>query len=343
MNSDDAYQSGENTHQSEWYQRILEHSSDYVMIVDEMGEVSYISPAVERVMGYSPDELIGSNSFGTIYPDDMEYAVNSLAETIENPDQEVTVQFRAEAKDGSIRWLEARGRSFLDSPLIDGIMVNVRDITNRKRHEQRLQVLNRFLRHNLRNELNAIRGYIELATDPGNEQAEEPLESALRTADNLLESVNTARNIQTKLAESDLCDQDLAPVLRQVIDRINEEYSEQELRVSIPETVPVIALNCIEEALLELLENACVYGSGPITVSVESTEESVIIEISDHGPGIPENEVAVLNSGEETPLKHGSGLGLWIASWITNASQGTLTFENDDGTTARVSLIPAQE
>lgn len=343
MNSEDTYQVDEDEYQSAWYQRILEHSSDYVMIVDEMGEVSYVSPAIERVMGYSPEEVIGTNSFENIHPDDMEHAASSLAETIEHPDQEVTVQFRAEAKDGSIRWLEARGRNFLDSPLIDGVMVNVRDVTNRKQHEQRLQVLNRFLRHNLRNDLNAIRGHIELAADPDNEQVEQPLESALRTADSLLESVNTARNAQTKLAESELCDQDLTPVIRQVVDRIREEHPEHELRVSVPETVPVVALSCFEEALWELLENACVYGSGPITVSVEPNEESVIIEISDHGPGIPENEIAVLNSGEETPLKHGSGLGLWIASWITSASQGTLTFENDDGTTARVSLVPARE
>ncbi|MFB6227111.1 MAG: PAS domain S-box protein [Halobacteriales archaeon] len=322
---------------------ITEHSSDYVMIVDEMGEVSYVSPAIERVMGYSPEAVIGQNAFENIHPDDMEYAANSLGKTIEQSDQEVTVQFRAEAKDGSIRWLEARGRNFLDDPLIDGIMVNVRDVTHRKQHEQRIQVLNRFLRHNLRNDLNAIRGCIELATDPDNQRVEEPLESALRTADNLLESVKTARNMQTKLAESDLRDQDLASVLRQVVDRIREEYSEQEVQVSVPDTVPIVALNCLDDALWELLENACIYGNGPIRVSVETNDQSVIVEISDQGPGIPEQEVAVLNSGEETSLEHGSGLGLWIAYWMISASQGTLSFENDDGTTTRVSLMAVQE
>lgn len=124
---------------SKWYQRILEYSSDYVLIVNQMGNVSYVSPAIERVMGYTPEETLGNDSFDYIIPEDEEIAMNSFSKTIENPDKEVTVEFRGEAKDGSIRWLEVRGRNFFDDPIINGVMVNVRDITARKEREREVE------------------------------------------------------------------------------------------------------------------------------------------------------------------------------------------------------------
>jgi PAS domain S-box-containing protein len=124
---------------SKWYQRILEYSSDYVLIVNQMGNVSYVSPAIERVMGYTPEETLGNDSFDYIIPEDEEIAMKSFSKTIENPDKEVTVEFRGEANDGSIRWLEVRGRNFFDDPIINGVMVNVRDITARKEREREVE------------------------------------------------------------------------------------------------------------------------------------------------------------------------------------------------------------
>lgn len=129
-------------HRSKWYQRLLDHSSDYVMVVNGMGQVKYVSPAVRRVLGYEPNELIGSDSFENVHPEDLDYAADALTELIEDPSQEVTVEFRAEAADGTFRWLEVRGRNHLDDPLIEGVMVNVREIGERKTYEQRLEALN---------------------------------------------------------------------------------------------------------------------------------------------------------------------------------------------------------
>jgi PAS domain S-box-containing protein len=343
VSSDDPTTLEEDAYTSEWYRRILEHSSDYVMVVNTMGKVSYVSPAIERVMGYDPEETIGEDSFENIHPDDLEHAADSLAETIEHPDQEVTVQFRAEAADGSFRWLEARGSNHLDDSVIQGVMVNVRDITQRKEREQRLQVLNRILRHNLRNDLNAIRGNIELATNAASQEVTNLLTSALGTIDKLLSTTEKSRKIQMELEDVDLREQDIESHIRRLTDRVQREHPECNVCVSVPESASVVASKKLNDALWELLENACVHGEGPISVSVHPDDESVTIEISDQGPGIPDQELDVIESGEETPLKHGSGLGLWVSLWIIKASQGTLWFEVDDGTTAHITLMRGQE
>ncbi|MFB6134001.1 MAG: sensor histidine kinase [Halanaeroarchaeum sp.] len=80
-------------------------------------------------------------------------------------------------------------------------------------------------------------------------------------------------------------------------------------------------------AIEELLENAVVHNDEEPTVRVEArrAEEKVRLRIEDNGPGIPEYERAVLQRGKETPLSHGSGLGLWLVHWIVTMNGGTLS------------------
>ncbi len=124
------------TRTREYFGTILEHASDYVMVVDDTGVVQYISPAVERVMGYPPADLYGVEAFEMTHPEDVDEAVTAFAAVFEQPDQEHTVEFRAQHADGSWRWLEVRGRNRIDDPIIEGVVVSVRDITERKARER---------------------------------------------------------------------------------------------------------------------------------------------------------------------------------------------------------------
>jgi PAS domain S-box-containing protein len=122
-----------------YYGQILEHASDYVMIVDEHGRVDYVSPAVERVMGYTPDELENFDAFKSIHPEDLSVASETFTNVLEHPEKEHVVEYRARHSDGSWRWLEVRGRNLLDNPVIEGIIVSVRDITERIEYQQELE------------------------------------------------------------------------------------------------------------------------------------------------------------------------------------------------------------
>jgi PAS domain S-box-containing protein len=114
------------------YHRILKQLSDYVIIVDGAGEITYASPAIERTMGYGSDAVVGTNAFEYVHPEDHEIALEAFSETIEDPEHEVRVEYRAKAADGSYRWIEARGNNYLDDPVIQVVLVSVRDISERK-------------------------------------------------------------------------------------------------------------------------------------------------------------------------------------------------------------------
>jgi PAS domain S-box-containing protein len=123
----------------ERYEQILEHLSDYVVILNETGEISYVSPAVERVTGYEPEDVIGTNAFEYVHPDDQPVAADAFAEMLQSADQEVSVEYRTKTSDGSYRWVEVRGGNYLDDPIIEGVMVSVRDITEYKERERELE------------------------------------------------------------------------------------------------------------------------------------------------------------------------------------------------------------
>ena len=123
----------------EYFRTILNGASDYVLVLDEDGRIDYVSPAIERVLGYRPDTLDGADAFDGIHPADVDDASKMFSRLLENPDREPTFEYRVQHADGSWRWLEVRARNLLDDPVVSGVVVNVRDVTDRKQSEHKLE------------------------------------------------------------------------------------------------------------------------------------------------------------------------------------------------------------
>ncbi|MDQ3779861.1 MAG: EAL domain-containing protein [Chloroflexota bacterium] len=117
---------------------LVRNAPDLITILDADGAIRYESPATERVLGYGPDELIGQNALALIHPDDLPRVDVLFAECLATPGVNVLADFRFRHKDGSWRWLEAVGTNLLDNPSVGGIVVNSRDVTDRRRAEERL-------------------------------------------------------------------------------------------------------------------------------------------------------------------------------------------------------------
>jgi diguanylate cyclase (GGDEF)-like protein/PAS domain S-box-containing protein len=111
------------------------NNADVLMIVDATGTVAWVSPSVERVFGYKPDDLIGTSGVAFVHPDDAEQAVERLMWILEEPGRSQSTVWRARHGDGSWRWVEATNVNLLDDPAVGGIVANFRDITERRRTE----------------------------------------------------------------------------------------------------------------------------------------------------------------------------------------------------------------
>src|SRR5215207_5925188 len=116
----------------ERFRSLVQNSSDIITLLGADGTVLYVSPAVQRVTGYRPEEQVGTNAFGSVHPDDTEQALNTFAEVLKRPGLHPPLEFRVPHKDGSWRYLEHVVNNLLDDPAVRGVVVNSWDVTERK-------------------------------------------------------------------------------------------------------------------------------------------------------------------------------------------------------------------
>jgi PAS domain S-box-containing protein len=117
------------------YRTLVEESNDVATIIDTDGTMTYVSPAVTRVFGYEPDELVGHTGYEFVHPDDRDRNAEAVDAVLQSPDEPQTVDVRFRHADGSWCWVEATMRNRLDDGVIGGILINSRDVTQRKERE----------------------------------------------------------------------------------------------------------------------------------------------------------------------------------------------------------------
>jgi diguanylate cyclase (GGDEF)-like protein/PAS domain S-box-containing protein len=118
---------------------LLQNTSDIITLLESDGTVRYISPAVERVTGYRPEEQIGTSAFGSVHPDDREQALDTFAEVLKEPGLHPPLEFRVPHKDGSWCYLEHVVNNLIDDPAVSGVVITSRDVTERKEAERKLR------------------------------------------------------------------------------------------------------------------------------------------------------------------------------------------------------------
>jgi diguanylate cyclase (GGDEF)-like protein/PAS domain S-box-containing protein len=122
----------------EYFRCLIEKALDVIAVIEPDGRIRFVSPSAKKVVDYDPHELIGKNGFDYIHPEDVDRTFSILLRLVSNPGTHEFAEFRFRHRDGSWRHLEGVGASLLDEPAVRGIVVNVRDITERKRAEAAL-------------------------------------------------------------------------------------------------------------------------------------------------------------------------------------------------------------
>jgi diguanylate cyclase (GGDEF)-like protein/PAS domain S-box-containing protein len=123
-----------------WLYSVFEHSQEIVTVVDPDGTLRYASPALGRVLGHDLEEVVGTNLFGYVHPDDLPRVLEETEKAIaEQKTTSKSVEYRFRHADGSWRWVESAGTRLLDGPAAGSVVVNFTDVTERKEAEERLR------------------------------------------------------------------------------------------------------------------------------------------------------------------------------------------------------------
>ena len=129
--------------QLERFQAFVEDSPSVLTVISEGGEISYQSPSIERILGYAPAEMHGEEAFPYIHPDDCA-AVREFLDEVQQATTPKTIEYRIRDAAGNWRWFQSRSSGRPDRSVVDDIVVNSRDITERRNREEDLQTARAF-------------------------------------------------------------------------------------------------------------------------------------------------------------------------------------------------------
>jgi len=125
----------------EYHRALIENSKDLIIVLDREASITFISPYVENVLGYKAEEVMGKNIFEFIHPDDVKYAMNIFENAMRVQGKPYNIECRVVHKNGSWRYIESIGVNHLSNPYIEGLVINSRHVTERKRLEEQLRSL----------------------------------------------------------------------------------------------------------------------------------------------------------------------------------------------------------
>ena len=128
----------------ERHRAFIERSSDIVAALDAEGTFQYVSPSVESILGVEPAALLGEDAFARVHPEDREHVYEAFRASIAGETTNPTVEYRLRRADGDYLWVESVGSDRLDESGVDGYVVNTRDISDRKRREEKLARLRKW-------------------------------------------------------------------------------------------------------------------------------------------------------------------------------------------------------
>ena len=331
------------------FERAVEDTGNAIALLNTDGSIRYVNSAFEETTGYAETEVVGEplrylrsekvtfddafwrtmrgrgswqGELVTEHSDGTQYVADTTITTITTDDGET-----------------------------EGFVVVLRNITERIRREQKLrdreeeldllrQVLTRFLRHNLRNDLNVILGYADLMSESVSGDAADHVGTIVEKTNRLLETSDTARRYSALIERDEESAQyDLSAVVTDAVATVREAYPEVRVDVDIPESCPIVAGDGIHDVVTGLVENAAKHNDSAdprIRVRLRAHDRP-ILRIEDNGPGIPTDDVKAFNAGHESPLTHSSGVGVWLSKWVIEGAGGDLSFETgSDGTVVTI-------
>jgi PAS domain S-box-containing protein len=114
------------------FRSLVQSSSDVITILDAQGQIGFLTPSVRRILGYDPADYVGRTVWELLHPEDLARVRQVLDEAIAAPESDFTAEWRFRRSDGTWADCESTIRSLLDEPSVAGIVVNTRDITERK-------------------------------------------------------------------------------------------------------------------------------------------------------------------------------------------------------------------
>jgi PAS domain S-box-containing protein len=343
----------------EQFRLLAEKTSDLVCLHEPDGRYLYISPSCRRLLGYEPEDLLGTDPYDLFHPEDLERIRYEAHEKALDGQGAISVTYRIRKESGGYTWFETLTEPILDeSGEVVRLQTASRDVSERKRAEEALaeaaRVRAEFLAevsHELRTPLTVIRGNAEVGLELDRHcEHEEVLREILRessTMSRMVEDLLFLARSESAAPPFRMEPVDVEVLLAGLERRAGALAAEHD--ATLDTTLLATGLvrvdpARVEQAILALVDNAVKYGQEGQRVILCSacSEGELRVDVEDRGPGIPETELPHIFerfyrlAEVEEP---GSGLGLSIAQTIAEAHGGRIEAQSQLGEGTRMSFV----
>ena len=353
------------------FRSLISNATDIITILDADGVVQDQSPSIEHLLGYDPEGLLGRNGFELVHPEDRAATRAAFSRTLADPVAVPTVEFRVRHAGGEWRWLAATGANLLADPDVAGVVINSRDVTDRKIAECELRqaleaaqaanrATNQFLAlmsHELRTPLQSVLGYAELlllndGRGLSSDQAED-VQAIRRGAERVVALVGQMLDLSRM--EAGQLTLEIKPMrLAEVIEQVRQDAAPLaaakglELAVTVPPDLPMISGDAerVRQIVLNLVGNAVKFTeAGTVSIDVRRVHGGLQVAVSDTGIGIAPDalphifmEFRQAEAGL-TRRYNGAGLGLAIAKRLAEQHGGHLGVTSQPGAGSIFTLV----
>ncbi len=330
----------------EQFKRSVEASNDSIYMLDR--DYLYVFASDEHLRRLSEDNRIADEDekhvvgkkVRDIHPEEgwkvLERNVEKVLETGESRKEE----HKSSLTDrwSSRTYSPVRGQGLGE---VEGVIIVSKDITERKKAEEREAFLHSLLRHDLKNKANVVRGYLEKVKDfDFPEEAESYLEEALETTIRERDLIEKVRNLR-KLEEEDVGEVEIGRMLDQIFNKLEEKASEKGIELELDEVeCKVRGGPLLEELFSNLIENSIAHsGCDRIRIMGESDGDECVVSVIDDGEGIPDEKKEKIfkrefKEGEES----GFGLGLYLVKRIVDNYDGEIEVKDSENGGARFDI-----
>ncbi|WP_440989050.1 PAS domain-containing sensor histidine kinase [Haloarchaeobius baliensis] len=329
-------------------QEIAAKASDVLwMFSGDWSECLFVNSAYEHVYGQPADEVREEPErfLDAVHPDDRPL-VRAAMRQLSNG-QAAEVEYRVNPDLGYQSWVWVQAEPIVVDGDVERIVGFSRDVTDRRRREQQLAVMDKLLRHNIRNDMNIVLGETEQIESSGRPDVARRKRSIRDTATQLIATAEKQRDLIELLTNPGTPEVvDMSQTVERVGRQMRERYPDAEIDIDSPDRATALALPTIEDAIAELAENAIVHatdGQPTVRLGCRTTGRTVEVEVADDCDPIPEYEYRVITGDHKMDdVYHSSGIGLWLVYWLVEFSDGEIEFDAPSSSGNRIRLTFAR-
>jgi PAS domain S-box-containing protein len=324
---------------------LTEKSADAITLIDTHGIILSSSHSARHIIGYAPEKLKARDWFSLVDPLDLDRAKKTLDDILKSPDQSHTIELRLKRNDDTFVWVELNGTNRMSDPNVAAVVINYRDITERRQLDEAKSEFLRLAAHQLRSPLSTMRWTMELLQKPSTKVSSSVRQKLNTVYDHILQMITLVNELLdvTAIIQGDIREKPQSTVVSDIVEKVvkdlEPDISKKGLSVRIRQagsSLPHLWIDQkrFENVIENLLSNAVKYNhtGGTVTIDLFSRNSRFIIQVTDSGLGIPKEDAnRIFTKFFRAPNAmasevDGAGLGLFVVKSYIEKWGGTVSF-----------------